>query len=193
MKTTALECAGSAHGVGKRSERAEDAGPGTQSRHCRPVSAAMATGGGTVTRTEGNVQLATNCVCSVRGSRVSARPLGSTSLTEPAWQAVASSLDLTPRELHITMGAFDDNTEAAIAGHLAISTHTVHEHFRRLFVKLGVRTRAGLVLRVWSELVCLILSSGSVLPPLCPRWAAGRCVCNGQPNVAPGAEHRAPQ
>ena len=106
-------------------------------------------------------------------------------LSECAWDAIARSLSLSPRELQIVRGVFDDKIEAAIAGDLAISVHTVHEHLRRLFGKLAVTTRTGLILRVWGELARLIISADCALPPLCPRWAAGRCLHGRRRTAAP--------
>jgi DNA-binding CsgD family transcriptional regulator len=87
-------------------------------------------------------------------------------LTEPQWDEVAHALGLSARELQIAHGVFDEKVEAAIAGDLGISRHTVHAHLRQLFRKLGVHTRAGLVLAVWDELVKLILVQDGPVPPL---------------------------
>jgi DNA-binding CsgD family transcriptional regulator len=111
--------------------------------------------------------------------------LNSKLLTEPAWQAVARSFDLTHRELQILRAVFDDGTEFATGVDLGISAHTVHAHSRQLFHKLGVSTRVGAVLRVWNELVLLILLADEGLPPLCPHWAAGRCARRRRPEVPP--------
>jgi DNA-binding CsgD family transcriptional regulator len=96
-------------------------------------------------------------------------------LSEPAWDEVARALGLSARELQIARAVLDDKVEAAIAGDLGMSTHTVHAHLRGMFPKLGVHTRAGLVMAVWNELAKLILAADGALPPLCRHRAAGRC------------------
>ena len=66
------------------------------------------------------------------------------------WEKLAGTLHLSPRELQITKAVFDDHNEVAIAVRLDISVHTVHTHLRRLYQKLGVRSRIGLVLCIVS-------------------------------------------
>ncbi|MGO9199212.1 MAG: helix-turn-helix transcriptional regulator [Limisphaerales bacterium] len=114
-------------------------------------------------------------------------PLDSDLLSERAWRLIARSLHLTGREVQVTRGVFDDQIEATIGSRLAISANTVHAHLRRMFRKLGVVTRVGLVLRVWNELARLILSQDGGLPPLCPRWAPGCCAYSSRHSEAPGA------
>lgn len=80
------------------------------------------------------------------------------SLNKNVWQKVALSLRLSPREMEVLCGVFDDATEQAMALDRNMSPHTVHTHMRRLFSKLGVRTRAGLVRRAFQEV--LNLSNG---------------------------------
>jgi len=53
--------------------------------------------------------------------------------------------------LQIIQGIFDDKKEFAIAAELTISVHTVHTHLERLYRKLGVRTRIGLILCILAE------------------------------------------
>jgi len=96
-------------------------------------------------------------------------------LSPEAWAAVALSLHLSPRELEIVRGVFNDDTEHAIADRLQSSPHTVHTHLSRLHHKLHVRTRAQIVLRVFREYLRLTLSPAGSLEPLCPFRAAGRC------------------
>jgi DNA-binding CsgD family transcriptional regulator len=107
-------------------------------------------------------------------------------LNEQAWSEIARSLKLSPRELQIVRGVFDDHTDFAIGANLGISTHTVHTHFDRLHRKLGVSDRVELVLRVIQEFVALTVAPESVLPSICARRAAGRC-----PLLGPKA-HAAP-
>ena len=68
------------------------------------------------------------------------------------WKDISSALRLSPRELEITQGIFDDRKELAIARQLGISAHTVHSHIERLYRKLDVSSRVQLVVRVLAEL-----------------------------------------
>jgi DNA-binding CsgD family transcriptional regulator len=75
-----------------------------------------------------------------------------------AWKLIANSLRISDRELQIVQRIFDDRQEFAIADELKISVHTVHTHLERLYRKLGVSSRVGLVLSILSEYL-------SSLPP----------------------------
>jgi DNA-binding CsgD family transcriptional regulator len=79
-------------------------------------------------------------------------------LPNDAWRVIANSLRISDRQLQIIQEIFDDRKELAIADDLAISVHTVHTHLERLYRKLGVSTRAGLILCILSEYL-------SSLPP----------------------------
>lgn len=68
------------------------------------------------------------------------------------WTTVSEVLRLSPRELEVTHGIFDDQPERAIARRLGISTHTVHSHVERLYRKLDVNSRVQLVVRIMAEL-----------------------------------------
>jgi DNA-binding CsgD family transcriptional regulator len=94
---------------------------------------------------------------------------------ERGWAAIRRSLDLSPRELQLLRGVFDDDTDFSIASSLGISPHTVHTHFERLHHKLDVANRAQLILRVVHELLALTASPGSRLPPVCPCRGDARC------------------
>jgi DNA-binding NarL/FixJ family response regulator len=83
---------------------------------------------------------------------------GQSILTYDGWKAIAKSLRISDRELQIVQGIFDDRKEYAIAHELKISVHTVHTHLERLYRKLGVSSRLGLVLCIVSEYL-------SSLPP----------------------------
>ncbi len=74
-------------------------------------------------------------------------------LTPDQWATVQQTLQLSRRELDIVKCLFDDRTEMGVAHELAISPHTVHTHLERLYRKLGVGTRTGVLLRVFG--VCL--------------------------------------
>lgn len=96
-------------------------------------------------------------------------------LSEIAWQEIASSLRLSARELQIVRAVFNDRKEYAIAIDLGISPKTVHTYFERLHHKLSVTDRVQLVLRIFTEYVKLTETDGSKLPPICAHRAAGRC------------------
>jgi DNA-binding NarL/FixJ family response regulator len=72
-------------------------------------------------------------------------------LPHDAWTRIANSLRISDRELQIIQEIFDDRKESAIADELTISVHTVHTHLERLYRKLGVSTRVGLVVCILSE------------------------------------------
>lgn len=68
-----------------------------------------------------------------------------------AWQRVADSLRLSPRELQIVKCVFDDLKEASIARQLGLSQSSVHTYLRRVYSKCGVDSRVALVLRIFAE------------------------------------------
>jgi len=76
---------------------------------------------------------------------------GRSILPHAAWEVIANSLRISDRELQIIQEIFDDRKESAIADDLTISVHTVHTHLERLYRKLGVSTRVGLILCILSE------------------------------------------
>jgi DNA-binding NarL/FixJ family response regulator len=71
------------------------------------------------------------------------------------WRRLATSLRLSRRESEIVWALFDDKKESAIATHLGISRHTVHTYTERLYRKMGVSSRVGLVRRVFVEYMSL--------------------------------------
>lgn len=92
-----------------------------------------------------------------------------------AWSEIARSLNLSPRELQIVRGIFDDKTEFAIATNLGIAPSTVHTHVERLHRKLAITDRTELVICVMREFLALTVSPANGLPPICPQHAANRC------------------
>ena len=80
-------------------------------------------------------------------------------LSPSAWRVIANSLRISDRELQIIQEIFDDRKELAIADDLTISVHTVHTHLERLYRKLGVSTRAGLILYILSEYLSSLRST----------------------------------
>jgi DNA-binding CsgD family transcriptional regulator len=71
--------------------------------------------------------------------------------TEEQWRTIAARLELSRRELEIVRLIFEDAEESSISGDLGISVNTVRTLLKRLYGKLGVRRRVGLVLRIVSE------------------------------------------
>jgi len=100
--------------------------------------------------------------------------------SELAWGQIARSLKLSGQELQVVRGIFDDRIEEAIADNLKVSPHTVHTYCERLYRKLGVTGRVRLALRVMDEYIALTLAPGTILPPLCANFAAGRCPRRGK-------------
>ena len=72
-------------------------------------------------------------------------------LPQGAWRRIERSLGLSQRGLSIIQSVFDDRSEPAIARELGISAHTVHTYLERLYHRLDVRSRIGLVLRIVAE------------------------------------------
>jgi len=72
------------------------------------------------------------------------------------WNILASSLGWSDRESQIVPALLDDLKEAAIAARLGISRHTVHTHTERLYRKMGITSRVGLVRRVFLEYLSLV-------------------------------------
>jgi ATP/maltotriose-dependent transcriptional regulator MalT len=55
---------------------------------------------------------------------------------------------LSRRELQVALLIADGSCDKEIARHLAISVYTVREHIRRIFAKLNVCRRAGIIARI---------------------------------------------
>jgi DNA-binding CsgD family transcriptional regulator len=68
-----------------------------------------------------------------------------------AWPRLGVALRLSPREMQIVQGVFEDRKEESIAYELGISPHTVNTYFQRLYAKLRVSSRPQLILRVVAE------------------------------------------
>ena len=91
---------------------------------------------------------------SASSHRASGHP-GSAVLPENAWLDLAPKLRLSPRELQIVRGVFEDHKEEVIAFELGISPHTVNTYFQRLYAKLGVSSRPQLILCVMQHYLAL--------------------------------------
>ena len=61
------------------------------------------------------------------------------------WNALEAALRLSPREVEIAQAVFDDQPEGVIAEELGLSVHTVHSYLKRLYQKLGARSRVDVV------------------------------------------------
>ena len=83
-------------------------------------------------------------------------PSPGTFLDAAEWSVLRESLGLSPRELQVVRELLDDPTEQAIADRLAISRHTVHTHLERIFRKLGVNSRAGVIVRLFEEYATMV-------------------------------------
>ena len=80
---------------------------------------------------------------------------------EETWLRLGSLLRLSPRELEITQAVFDDHAEVTMAEGLGISIHTVHTYLKRLYQKLGARSRV--------EVVCIVVAAERSLLSRNPR------------------------
>ena len=88
---------------------------------------------------------------SVSDTLLTGGPRGRSIFSDAQWCVLAESLQLSGRELGILQSIFDDRTEAEAARELGISRHTVHTHLERLYRKLGVASRCGAVVEVFTE------------------------------------------
>jgi DNA-binding CsgD family transcriptional regulator len=70
-------------------------------------------------------------------------------LPPEAWLGLYRSLQLSEREAQVVGLILRDESEAAIATQLGISSHTVHTHLERLYRKLNVTSRCQVVLRLF--------------------------------------------
>jgi DNA-binding CsgD family transcriptional regulator len=70
-------------------------------------------------------------------------------LSDSEWQAVATALRLSDRQLQIAQYLFDGFDEASIAKALGLSHHTVHTHIHRLYRSLHIASRSELLVLVF--------------------------------------------
>ncbi|MGZ4972269.1 MAG: response regulator transcription factor [Limisphaerales bacterium] len=94
-------------------------------------------------------------------------------LSPHAWTAIARKCRLSPRELQIVRGIFENHTDHAIGSSLGISRHTIHTYLSRLFRKLNATTRTQVVLRIMQQFLILSSSTERKLPALC--WRSHTC------------------
>src|SRR5262249_58910718 len=64
------------------------------------------------------------------------------------WVSIAQQLHLSPRELTVAVLIFEGNSRYQIAKRMGRATGTVRTYIDRVFVKLNVSDRLGLVLRI---------------------------------------------
>ena len=69
--------------------------------------------------------------------------------SEHDWESIAAQFGFSERELEIVKLVFDDKCDKEIGSELAMSRHTVHTHFGRLYKKTGVHSRAQLIMDVF--------------------------------------------
>ena len=70
-------------------------------------------------------------------------------LSDDQWKDVIGYFRLSGRESQVVQRMFEGKKQVAIADELGISSHTVHTHIERIYVKLGVHDRCEMVLRVF--------------------------------------------
>ena len=82
---------------------------------------------------------------------VKARPWGSLLFDRNRWETLRLALGITPRELDVVKGVFDDRSRAEIGKTLGISEHTVQTHLERIYRKTGVGSRCGLIVGFFAK------------------------------------------
>jgi DNA-binding NarL/FixJ family response regulator len=86
-----------------------------------------------------------NGVC-MRGSMLEGEPEALLVLFEPASRL--KERNLSPRELEVTTLVLNGLSNREIAAKLTVAHHTVEGHLKRIFSKMQVRTRSGLVAKM---------------------------------------------
>jgi len=79
------------------------------------------------------------------------RGRGSRVFRDQEWRVLIDRLGLSSREAEITQRVFDDLGTATIACDLGLAPSTVRTYLKRLYRKLGVRSRGELMTLVFSE------------------------------------------
>jgi len=75
-------------------------------------------------------------------------PIVQPPFTDAQWQSIARGLVLSKRQLDILKSLFQGDSEKEISGRLSISQNTVHTHLKRLHSRLGVHSRAELMIAI---------------------------------------------
>lgn len=86
-----------------------------------------------------------NGMC-LRGSMLEGNPNAMLVLFEPASRV--DERKLSPRELEVATLVLNSLSNRDIAAKLCVATNTVEGHLKRIFTKMQVRTRAGLVAKM---------------------------------------------
>jgi DNA-binding CsgD family transcriptional regulator len=71
-------------------------------------------------------------------------------LSREQWERVRVELELSPRELDVARCVVDELSSVKIARQLDIAEPTVHSHLSRIYQKLGVRGRVGVVAKLFT-------------------------------------------
>ena len=66
------------------------------------------------------------------------------------WRRIGRTLGLSSRPLEIVKHITAEQGDREIATALGLTVHTVHTHVERLYTKLGVHSRAGVVARIFA-------------------------------------------
>ena len=85
---------------------------------------------------------------------------GASLISNDTWPRIRVALGLSPRELQVIQGVFQDDKEESIANDLGISRHTVNTYLQRLYTKLRVSSRSQLIIRVVDQ---YLITSSRVL------------------------------
>lgn len=81
---------------------------------------------------------------------------GAGGLSDGDWVVIVRRLRLSLREGEVIRCLVCEQKDRVIAVQLGISTHTVRSHLERIFRKLGVHTRVGVVVAVFSEALKIV-------------------------------------
>jgi DNA-binding CsgD family transcriptional regulator len=76
-------------------------------------------------------------------------------LSALTWEAISERLKLSTREAQISKFVLENCSEIEIANQLLISPHTVHSHLERLYRKLRIQSRCGLIVCIFEAYVQL--------------------------------------
>lgn len=78
-------------------------------------------------------------------------PWATPQFSQENWQTVAERLEFSRRESQVVRLVFDEKQDGTIADELGISVNSVQTYLKRVYLKLGVASRAGMVLRIVRE------------------------------------------
>lgn len=68
--------------------------------------------------------------------------------TERQWRQLARQLELTPRQVAVAQLICAECQISDMARRMHVSPNTVGSHLKTLYVRLGVRSRVGVVIRL---------------------------------------------